>query len=172
MKIGQNPCQNGGICFKKSQHYNLTDDYICKCLKSYYGSICQYRSGSIEISYDSENVTLSGDQISATVIQLFDINGREELNLKKQVLYKDSLPSHLTMTSENMIHPMFGLIKLYTNQSRIQYHLLYISSTARSSLNLTLKFTIENYCPHTNDIFNFSSETYQSRFYSFCLARY
>ncbi|CAF1543312.1 unnamed protein product, partial [Rotaria sordida] len=68
MKIGRNPCQNGGTCLTKYQHYNLIDAYICQCPKSYFGPICQYRSGTIEISYDDENqsVTLSGDQISAT----------------------------------------------------------------------------------------------------------
>ncbi|CAF4788826.1 unnamed protein product, partial [Rotaria socialis] len=112
MKIGQNSCQNGAICFTKYQHYNLIDAYICQCPKSYFGPTCQHRSGAIEISYDNENqsVTLSGDQISATVIQLFDISDREELNLKKQVLYKDSLPSRLLITSESVIHPVFGLI--------------------------------------------------------------
>ncbi|CAF2143827.1 unnamed protein product [Rotaria magnacalcarata] len=165
MKIGQNSCQNGAICFTKYQHYNLIDAYICQCPKSYFGPTCQHRSGAIEISYDNENqsVTLSGDQISATVIQLFDISDREELNLKKQVLYKDSLPSRLLITSESVIHPVFGLINLYTNQSTIQYHLLYTSSTAGSSLNLTLRFTKKNYCPHSHDIFNLRNETYKIR---------
>ncbi|CAF1058049.1 unnamed protein product [Rotaria magnacalcarata] len=165
MKIGQNSCQNGAICFTKYQHYNLIDAYICQCPKSYFGPTCQHRSGAIEISYDNENqsVTLSGDQISATVIQLFDISDREELNLKKQVLYKDSLPSRLLITSESVIHPVFGLIKLYTNQSTIQYHLLYTSSTAGSSLNLTLRFTKKNYCPHSHDIFNLRNETYKRK---------
>ncbi|CAF5085464.1 unnamed protein product, partial [Rotaria sp. Silwood1] len=163
MKIGQNPCQNGGICFIKYQHYNLSNAYTCQCPKSYFGPTCQYRSIVIEISYDSENqsVTLYGDQIIATVIQLFDINNHEELNLKKQVLHQDSLPSHLIITSDNMIRPMFGLIKLYTNQSTIQYHLLYTSSTTGSSLNLTLRFNKENYCPHSHDIFNLRNETNQ-----------
>ncbi|CAF3672072.1 unnamed protein product [Rotaria socialis] len=165
MKNNQNPCQNGGICFTKYQHHNLIDAYMCQCPKYYFGPICQYRSGAIEITYDSENrsVTLSGDQITATVIQLFDINTRGELNLKKQVLYKDSLPSHLIVTSESIIHPVFGLIKLYTNQSIIQYHLLYTSSIAGSSLNLTLNFKKENHCPHSHDIFNLRNETYQIR---------
>jgi hypothetical protein len=168
MKIGQNPCQNGGICLTKYQHYNLIDDYICKCPQFYYGSICKNRSGSIEISYDSENqsVALSGDQITATVIQLFDISNGEELNLKKQVVYKDSLPSHFIIISENIIYPVFGLIKLYTNQSTIQYHLLYTNSTALSLLNLTLKLKKENYCPHTHDIFNLRNGTYKSMFCS------
>jgi len=168
MKIGQNPCQHGGICLTKYQNYNLTNDYICKCPKSYYGSICQDQLGSIDISYDSENqsVTLSGDQISATVIQLFNIYNLTELNLEKQFLCKDSLPSHLIINSENMNYPVFGLIKLYTNRSTIQYHLLYTSSTQRSSLNLTLKFKKENYCPHTHDIFNLRNGTHQSMFCS------
>ncbi|CAF4608992.1 unnamed protein product [Rotaria socialis] len=158
MKNNQNPCQNGGICFTKYQHHNLIDAYMCQCPKYYFGPICQYRSGAIEITYDSENrsVTLSGDQITATVIQLFDINTRGELNLKKQVLYKDSLPSHLIVTSESIIHPVFGLIKLYTNQSIIH-------SIAGSSLNLTLNFKKENHCPHSHDIFNLRNETYQIR---------
>ncbi|CAM4796300.1 unnamed protein product [Rotaria magnacalcarata] len=165
MKNNQNPCQNGGICFTKYQHHNLIDAYMCQCPKYYFGPICQYRSGAIEITYDSENrsVTLSGDQITATVMQLFDINTRGKLNLKKQVLYKDSLPSHLIITSESIIHPVFGLIKLYTNQSIIQYHLLYTSSIAGSSLNLTLNFKKENHCPHSHDIFNLRNETYQIR---------
>ncbi|CAF5222641.1 unnamed protein product, partial [Rotaria magnacalcarata] len=44
MKIGRNPCQNGGTCLTKYQHYNLIDAYICQCPKSYFGPICQYRS--------------------------------------------------------------------------------------------------------------------------------
>ncbi|CAF1101321.1 unnamed protein product [Adineta ricciae] len=165
MKTGANPCQNGGICVTKYEHYNLIDSYKCKCPKYYFGPICQYRSGSIEIHYVSENhsVTLSGATIKATVIQLFSITNREELDLEKQILYKDSLPSHVIITSGNNIHPLFGLVKLYTNQSRIQYHLLYANSATKSTLNLTLKLNKENYCPHTNDIFNLLNDTYQTR---------
>ena len=96
MNADRNPCLNGGICFIKHQHSSLIDAFICQCPKSHFGSKCQYHSGSIEINYDSQNQSANRfhEQMRATVIQLFDFSGYEELILKKQVLYKNYLPSH------------------------------------------------------------------------------
>lgn len=167
MKIGRNPCQNGGKCITKYQYDKLTDGYTCQCPKYYYGSECQYRSGSIKIiSVD----TFEDDEIRATIIQLFDISDREELILRRQILYKDNLPSpSLTIPSENINLPLFGLIKLYTNRSTIvEYHLLYTNSTKETSLNLTLQLTKKNYCPHTHDIFNLRDGQRPSMSLTYC----
>lgn len=161
MNAHQNPCRNGGVCFVDYHQQRLIDAYICRCPKYYHGSICQYPSVSLEINYAQQHesfIPLS-DQIQAVVIQLFDFSPVEELLLRKQAVCRKQLPPHSIIVHDNKMLPIFGLIKLYFNKSTVHYHLLYTSSNATSSLNLTIRFNAENYCPHIHELFKLPNET-------------
>jgi hypothetical protein len=167
MNKGENPCLNGGICFVNYQHHNLIDAYICQCPQNYFGSKCEQYSATIEMIYDHQNQSFnsSNNYILATVIQLFDIDKKENLLFRKQTVHKGNLPLHSNIVYDNMTLPIFGLIKLYRNKSTIDYHLLYSTSTNKRSFNLTVTFNEQNYCPHTSEVFQQYNTTYSSRFY-------
>lgn len=151
MNKGQNPCLNGGICFINYQPNHLIDGYICQCPSNYFGSKCEQHSAVIEMKYESFNS--SNDNILITVIQLFDITNKEELLLRKQILFKGSLPLNSKIIYDQKTLPIFGLIKFYRNKTFIDYYLLYSTSINQPSINLTIIFNKGNSCPHTSQVF-------------------
>jgi len=174
MNKNRNPCLNGGKCFVKYEHHNLIDAYICQCSNNYFGLKCEEYSATIEMIYDHQNQSFnsSNDNILATVIQLFDINDKQELLLRKQIVYKNNLPLHSKIVYDQKTLPVFSLIKFYTNKSIIHYHLLYSTTVNEQSFNLTLIFNKQNYCPHTSQIFQQYNTTYSSKFCSYSTVKF
>ena len=156
------PCLNGGRCFADYKEGNQVLTYfICVCPKSHTGIRCQDLAATIKIKYNSTDLykTLSGQAIRATVIQLLEITAKEGLSLKKQHLYTDKFPTETILITDQPSNPPIGLVKLYTDESKNDYHLLYTTSNKTTKLNLTLVLDVTNHCRHTDDIFQIQNRT-------------
>lgn len=161
MNKDQNPCLNGGKCIDNYHHHGSKNDFFCQCPQNYFGLKCEESSTTTDMIYNPQNqsLNLSNHQILVLVIQLFDINDKQDLLLKKQTVYNKNLPLYSKLIYNDYILPIFGLIKLYTNKSFIRYHLLYTTTINERSFNLTILFNEQNHCPHTSEIFQQYNKT-------------
>ncbi|CAF0981912.1 unnamed protein product [Didymodactylos carnosus] len=145
----QIPCMNNSTCYS-THDLSSTTPYICLCTNKYYGDRCQYEKISIKIHLNIENLTSSSkNEILASVIQYYDTdNITFDFILKYQQVYSLT-PSNFEYYHEQIIAPIFGILKLYQKDYQSLYYILYIQQN-QTIINVTTD--LRNYCPHIDTL--------------------